>query len=582
MNLRLQIFSLIILSAFAGIVFRLFYWQIVKSPELKAIARSQYQRIRQDTLSRGKILDADGYPLALNEVAFTLFARPSKMNIKPEQVVSILAPILFTRETLASESAQMLTKLRGTDKPWVSLKTKVSQNFHDQIEDLQIAGIGFDPEEIRFYPEASMAAHLLGFVGGDDQGTSKGFFGLEGKYDLELKGKRGFYSQETDAVGKPIVIGNYTEVSSIKSRDLTLGVKRDLQQILEEKINWGKEKYQAISVDAIIMEPKTGMIIAMAATPGYDPRTFWQFDPKFYRNPTVSDAYEPGSTFKVLTMAMGIDSGAIGPLTTCDDCGAPKIVGKYTIRTWDNKYYPGITMTDALSKSDNTAMMFAASRIGVDRFVSYLDAFGFGKKTNIDLQDESVPMLRENRRWGDIDLATASFGQGIAVTPIQLLTAVNAIANEGKLMKPYVVSKVTSGDEEFMTKPSQVRQVISPKTAQAVTEMMIESASHGDARWTLPEGFEIAGKTGTAQIPVDGHYDTKRTIASFIGFAPAHNPRFTMLVRLTQPQTSQWGSETAAPLWFAIAKELFYSLGLSENISSKTTNSDGMIGLVSP
>lgn len=569
---RLSAFRFIVFCLFAGVFLRLFYWQIIKSPELKVIAQSQYSRVSQLTVSRGKIFSSDGYPLAMNQRVYTLFALPKKLEESPVRIANLLSPILFAKQRqVSTQSAiltvdeikdQLISKMSDTDKNWVSLRHNITKEERERIEAFGIQALGFDQDEARYYPEASMAAHLLGFVGNDASGNKKGYFGIEGRYDLELKGKGGYISQETDALGKPIAIGDYEQIERVAARDLRLTIRRDIQNLLEEKLAKGVERYGARSADAIIMESSTGKILAMAATISYDPAYFYEFDPNSYKNPTVADGYEPGSTFKVLTVAAGIDSGAIGPQTQCDDCGGPKTIGKYTIRTWNEKYFKDITITDALAKSDNTAMMFVAERVGKERFLSYIHAFGMGRKTGIDLQDESTPRLRDDDKWGDIDLATASFGQGIAVTPIQLVSAVNAIANGGILMRPYVVDVVSTPNQTFVTAPKKEGQVISTQTAAAVTQMMIESANHGDARWALPKGYTIAGKTGTAQIPVGGHYDETRTIASFVGFAPATNPRFTMLVRVTEPSTSQWGSETAAPLWFSIAKDLLMKMDI--------------------
>ena len=571
MNDRLKSFRIIVLFVFGVILARMFYWQILKSPELKLAAQAQYNRVSEIPVSRGKIFTADGYPVAMNQRVYTLFALPKKTTDSAPRIASLLAPLLFDQRDSASGSAtptldalenQLAGKIADTTKNWVALRHTVTKDQYERIQNLEITGLGFDPDEIRYYPEASMAAHLLGFVGNDASGNPKGYFGIEGRYDLELKGKGGYVAQQTDALGKPIAIGDFQQVERIAARDLKLTIRRDIQNVLEERLSAGMQRYGAKSADVIVMEPKTGKIIAMAATPAYDPTRFYQFDPTLYKNPTVADGYEPGSTFKLVTVAAGIDTGVIAPDTQCDDCGAPKTIGKYTIRTWNDQYFKNITMNDALAKSDNTAMMFVAARLGKEKLLSYIHAFGIGEKTGIDLQDESTPRLRDDNKWGDIDVATASFGQGIAVTPIQLVTAINAIANNGVLMKPYIVDTVTTPDQTFVTNPKVVRQVISKQTADTVTQMMIGSANHGDAKWALPKGYTIAGKTGTAQIPVGGHYDATRTVASFVGFAPADHPAFTMLVRVTEPTTSQWGSETAAPLWFSIAKDLFLKMNI--------------------
>jgi cell division protein FtsI/penicillin-binding protein 2 len=229
----------------------------------------------------------------------------------------------------------------------------------------------------------------------------------------------------------------------------------------------------------------------------------------------------------------------------------------FTIRTWNNKYYENTTLKDVIVHSDNTGMVFVANKLGLDKFYSYIENFGFGKPTNIDLEDESVPDIREKSDWREIDLATASFGQGIAVTPIQMVRAVAAIANGGNLMEPHVVGKIVDEKGTYEIKPKVIRRVLKEPAAQLVKEMMVAAVDEGEAKVFKPKGFKVAGKTGTAQIPVAGHYDPNKTIASFVGFAPADDPKFVMLVRYDQPSSSIYGAETAAPTFFEIAKQLF-------------------------
>jgi len=232
------------------------------------------------------------------------------------------------------------------------------------------------------------------------------------------------------------------------------------------------------------------------------------------------------------------------------------VINGFSIKTWDGVYNPDISMRDALAKSDNTAMVFVSEQIGASRFLQKLRDFGYNEKTGVDLQGEAQYRFREDKDWREIDTATASFGQGIASTSLQLTRAAAAIANGGKLLQPYVVAQVTQGDQVIETKPKVIRQVISPQTAKTVTDMMVYTASQGDAKWALPEGVSVAGKTGTAQIAGEGGYLSDKTIASFIGFAPAENPQFVMLVKLREPTSSPWGSETAAPLWFEILTDV--------------------------
>ena len=310
------------------------------------------------------------------------------------------------------------------------------------------------------------------------------------------------------------------------------------------------------------MNPKNGAILAMSSYPSYDPAKYNEYDGNLYKNPAISDTFEPGSVFKVLVMAAGLDDGAVSPDTICDICSGPLKVDKYFIETWNRKYYPDSTMTDVIVHSDNVGMSFVAQKLGADKLYDYLDKFGIGKLTGIDLQGESNIPMRKRGTWNIVDLATASFGQGISTTPIQIIRAVSAVANDGVLVTPKVVEKIElEGWSQNVDKKEEIR-VIKKDTAEKMTEIMVQAAGHGEAQWTNLKGFSVAGKTGTAQIPIAGHYDPDATIASFIGFAPSNNPKFVMLVTLKEPQSSQWASETAAPLWYSIAKDLFAYFGI--------------------
>src|SRR3990167_1481147 len=427
---------------------------------------------------------------------------------------------------------------------------------------MNLAGIGFEPEDLRSYPEASIAAQVLGFVGKDDEGLDKGYFGVEGYYDLELSGKEGFLQRESDARGIPILSGTSREISAVGGVDLLTHLDKTIQLIAEKKLTDGIEKYGAKSGWVVVMNPKTCAIVAMAAWPSYDPAEYWTFGNDYFKNPVISDSFDPGSIFKPLVMASALDAGAVEPDTKCDICGGPAKIDKYSIETWNKEYRPDSTMTDVIVHSDNVGMVFVGNRFGADRLYDYLSKFGIGQMTGIDLQGEANPGIREKGTWNIVDLATASFGQGIAVTPIQMIRAIGVIANDGVIMEPQVVDKIALDGWQSDIKPLAGERVISKKAADEITAMMVLAASEGEAKWTAIGGFGVAGKTGTAQIPVKGHYDEDKTIGSFVGFAPANDPKFVMLVSLTEPQSSPWASETAAPLWFSIANELFVYLGI--------------------
>jgi cell division protein FtsI (penicillin-binding protein 3)/stage V sporulation protein D (sporulation-specific penicillin-binding protein) len=362
---------------------------------------------------------------------------------------------------------------------------------------------------------------------------------------------------EKDARGNPILIGRYNLAKNIAGRTIQTTINKQTQFLVESILKNGLDQYQAKAGNVIVMETKTGKVVAMAAYPNYDPGHFSDFDKSSYKNPNVANLFEPGSIFKVLIVAAGLNEKIITPQSTCDaTCNGQISIGQYTIKTWNEKYYPGTSMTDVIVHSDNTGMVYIARKLGKEKFARYLAAFGLGKLTGIQLQDEATGPQKTEKDLKDIDLATNSFGQGIALTPIQMITAVNAIANGGVLVTPSIVEKIVGLDKEIITPPGQTVRVLEPEAAAAMRDIMIAAVDRGEAKWARPKGIQVAGKTGTAQIPIQGHYDPEKTIASFIGFFPARDPIYTMIVSLNEPQTSVWGSETAAPLWFTIANQL--------------------------
>ena len=441
----------------------------------------------------------------------------------------------------------------------------MTKDAKEKIEKKEIKGLGFESDQKRFYPEASMAAELLGFVGSDKIGVDTGYYGLEGYYDRQLRGKSGRLGQETDPFGFPILVGKYRPIAPQKGASLYLTLDRVIQFMVEQKLKQAVERYGAQDGTVIIAEPETGNILSMATYPTYNPGFWQEFDEGLYKNPAVADTFEPGSIFKLVAMSAALDLSVVEPTTRCDVCSGPRQIGGYEISTWNKKYYPNSTMTEVIEHSDNVGMTFVSQKLGIDKFYDYIKKFGFGKRTGIDLQEESTGFVREKNDWKMIDLATASFGQGIAVTPIQMVQAVSTVANKGKLVTPHLVAKIVDERKEEKIRPSEERQVITPKTAIQITEMMVNAVENGEARAFAPKGYRIAGKTGTAQVPVAGHYDPNKTIASFVGFAPADDPKFVMLVRFSQPSSSPFGSETAAPTFFAIAKELFNYFGILPN-----------------
>lgn len=552
---------------FLAILMRIFYWQVIKAPFLQAQAENQYFSDVKVSALRGNIYFADNSLLASSNPTFSLFAQPKTLAKEKKVEVSYkLAKILIEDGEDIDELAREFINKFDQDLYWIILRKNLLYEQKKQIEDLDLPGIGFEQATSRFYPEGSSSAHLLGFVGKDAKGENKGYFGLEGFYDGELKGLAGYARHEKDALGLPILIGRFLNTDAKNGKDLVLNIDRSVQFIVEESLKQGLEKYGAKSASAVVMDPKTGAILALVSLPSYDPAKYFIFPKEYYSNAVVGKQYEPGSTFKVLVMAAALNEDVLKADTKCDICAGPVSIGGFDIRTWDNKYRPDLTMTDVIIHSDNTGMVFAGKKLGLDKLYSYIINFGFGNSTNIDLQDETSPEIRPKKDWKEIDLATASFGQGIAVTPIQMITAISSIANGGFLMQPQIVKEIKDGLSVFKIKPKIIKEVLKPQTSQVVKEMMVKAVEEGEAKFSRTKGFKVAGKTGTAQIPVAGHYDPNQTIASFVGFAPADDPKFVMLIRYDQPSSSIFGAETAAPTFFEIAKQLFsyYKIAPSE------------------
>ena len=541
-------FTLIVLTLFFSLVtLRLFYWQIVKSEELSLMGRSQYGRIVTLTPQRGEIKTSDGFPIAANKISYLVFANPKEIKDK-KTVVLKLSPVLEIDKATISASLNQ-------DRFWVSLgsfdiKTK------ERVEKLNLPGIGFEQQSSRFYPEASMAAQLVGFVGKNEEGSPKGYFGVEGYYDRLLRGKEGVGIQIHDAFGRLILSEASQKSSKIDGSSLILTINRSIQFLVEKRLKDAIENYQAQAGMIGVMDPKTGQILAMSSFPSFEPLNYQDYDEKLYKNPFITDMYEPGSSFKPIVMSSAFEAKVIKPQTKCPICAGPVYIGGHEINTWNNKYYKDTNMVEVIQHSDNTGMVYVSQKLGLDKMLSFLEKFGIGDLTGIDLQGEIAPGLKPKNSWYKVDLATVGFGQGISVTAIELMSAISTIANNGKRMEPHVVSAIETQNGRVRISPKVLGSPISPETAKVMTEIMVNAVNKGEASWTRLKGYRIAGKTGTASIPIQGRYDPDKTITSFVGFAPADDPKFVMLVVLNKPTTSIYGSETAAPVFFSIAKDL--------------------------
>lgn len=540
---------------FLLVIARLFYWQVVKAEMLSELARSQYSGVVKILPKRGEIKTSDGFPIVANKVSYLLYINPTQIKDK-NTTVGTLSSLLDM--TVASISSQLLP-----NRLWVPIKSGIEASKKEEIEKVDLPGVEFEENYSRFYPEASIAAHLVGFVGKSESGQDKGYFGLEGFYDRLLKGKEEYGIELHDALGRPILSKRRDNTSGSDGGNLILSIDRSVQFVAEQKLKSGIEKYGALGGMIGIMEPQTGDIIAMTSLPSFAPNKYWKYDESLYKNPFITNTYEPGSTLKPIVMASALDSGLVTPQTKCSICGGPVRVSDYDLHTWNDKYYKDTNMIEVIQRSDNIGMVFVALKLGVERMISYLTKFGVGKLTDIDLQGETAPSFKQRRSWYEVDLATTGFGQGISVTPIELLVAFSGLANEGKIMQPRVVTAFENANGEVLKIPKKVKRTpISAKTAKVMTQILVNAVEKGEAQWTRLKGYRVAGKTGTASIPVAGHYDPTNTITSFIGFAPAEKPKFVMLVILEKPTRSIYAAETAAPLFFDIARDLLSYYGI--------------------
>ncbi len=420
----------------------------------------------------------------------------------------------------------------------------------------EIKGLHFSWETFRYYPEKEIFSNVLGFTNLDNQGN----YGLEGFFDYELRGQDGFLLADKGSYqGKKLIIDKREYQAPVHGQNLVLTIDYAVQLNVCQKLKEAQLKHNFESGSVIVLEPQSGRIIAMCLWPGFDPNNFQAVeDSKFFDNQAISYQYEPGSVFKPITMAMAINEGKVGPNTYYEDKGQINIKGwpkplsnsDYSVRGahgWVNMNY-------VLENSLNTGTVFAANQIGAEVFRDYLRKFGFGERSGLELSSES-PGNIDNllaRRVKDIDLATASFGQGIAVTPLQMISAFAVLANQGVLMKPYLVEEILDDNYNLVKKiePQAVRSVVSKETAETVSAMLVNVVEKGHAKRSQIEGYYIGGKTGTAQIPApNGGYLKNRYIHNFIGYAPINNPRFVLLVKFDQPQTSVFAEGTVVPVF---------------------------------
>jgi len=556
---RLIALGLLLAAATIGIVLRLAQLQLFDYMEYRAEAQISHEGRQSVQAQRGTIRDRNGFPLAVSVPVYQVALHP-KAWATSEAAGRV-------RQIVAERLSVPLERLEAATAPgrWVVVQPNVPYNIGRGLGALALPGVETTLVSMRTYPEGNLAAPLLGFVGADQEGLS----GLEADFQRELAGMAGALAFERDGFGQPIPIGDHKLLRLYEAgQDLVLTLDRYLQRLVERTLDEAMTKHKASGGTIIMMDPRTGEVLAMASRPTYDltkldlvstaPQQVAQ-----YRNRAITDLYEPGSVFKIITMASAIDGGIVTPSTTYYD-GGPIVRYGWTINTWNGGHYGTQTMTDILRTSNNIGAVWVAERAGADRFYRYVRAFGFGQPTGIGLSGEASGRIRASGEddWKPIDLATNSFGQGLSVTPIQMAAAISAVANGGTLLRPTIVKELRGAQGSRAFQPVLVRRPLTEKGAALLQEMLNVTAEKGGSPLAMVPGYHIAGKTGTADLPAVGGYNRSTTIASYGGFAPYPNPRLVVLVKINEPKDQIYGSLVAAPIFSSLMRQALPYLGI--------------------
>ncbi len=565
---RLNSLKAVILIIGILLVGRLFYRQIIERSQFVALAEKQYYIKINQPAQRGQIYiqDRDSqnlvdstqdglFPVASNLELFNITAIPKQISDKRETAKK-LAPLIEMSE---DDVFNLINNERLYLPP---LKKRVSKEISDKVKNLKITGISTESQYYRFYPENQFLSQAIGFV--DAEGSGR--YGIEEYYDGLLRGDGGVLTGVKDNMGK-IVEVKQSEPGK-PGADIALTIDRSIQYVAQEKLKQGVQKYGAEGGSVIIMNPKTGGILAMASEPSYDPNKFNEVktaDQSIFLNPSTSLNWEPGSIFKPVIVGIALSEKKVEPDSKPDEIPggfSNKItVSGYEIHNALDRPYGYESVTEILQNSDNIGMVWIANKMENNTIASFIKKFGFNNKTGIDVAGEASGQMAAPQQWRDVTRATISFGQGVSVTPIQIVQAYGAIANGGKLVKPHLLDRVidSSGSVRNVL-PEEKTQVISKEDDDKLKEMLVNVVVNGHGKLAGVEGFRVAGKTGTAQVPKDGGgYEEDVSIGSFAGFAPADDPKYVMLVKLNKPKSVQWAESSAAPVFGEISDWLLNS-----------------------
>jgi cell division protein FtsI (penicillin-binding protein 3) len=542
---RLGIAEILFLALFLVIGGRAVQLQVLQGDKLMRLGQRQHLKEWIVLPKRGALFDRSGEPLALSMESQSVYARPRRIH-DPDKLSQTLARILNMR---AVEVKEKITAA----KPFVWVRRQVSSAEAEKIQTLNAEGIGMFYEPNRHYPQGQLAGQVIGFVGRDSEGLE----GVELRYNDFIRGETGSSVAERDALGRRVLVGGVAGLHIPPGSDIHLTLDTAIQHMAEKELEASISKYRAKAGVAIVVEPFTGEVLALANYPSFDPNNYSKHSAEQRRNRAVTDSFEPGSTFKTILAAAALEEGVVGKddLFYCE-------MGKYSYAgriIHDTHPYGWLPFSKILQVSSNIGFTKVAEKLKKDRFFAYIHKFGFGQTTGIDVPGEVPGLLRRPEKWAGIDLATHGFGQGISTTPMQLVMAYAAIANGGFLMRPYLMRRAVGPKGEMVSEnqPQVVRRVISEKTATLLASMLRDVTNEGGTGMMANvDGFEVAGKTGTAQKadPVNGGYAAKKRVASFVGFVPANKPRLVALVLIDEPAVNVYGGVVAAPVFRNIAQ----------------------------
>lgn len=563
---------------FCGLVFcmcviivKLYMMQVLAYDKYTDLAFNQHTIEKSITSSRGEIFlknKDDVYPLGVNKEYYMAYLSPR--DVLEDNIDAVTQQLM---DVFGFEKEFVMEKMAKRHDVYEVLEHKIEPEEKDRINDLHIEGLFFAPEYYRFYPGGTLAAHIVGFVGSDGENYI-GRYGIEAYMNDELQGRDGHVLQKRDARGGWLTNTDRTVSQKEDGSDIYLTIDYTVQYEVERILKNAIEKFKADSGSIIVMEPKTGKLLAMANFPTFSPSHYNEVeDVSYFRNHAISDEYESGSVFKPITMAMGIDDGKVTPDTTYVDTGSVR-AAEYTIKNSEEKVYGLQTMTQVLEQSINTGVIYVEKLVGNKKFKEYVERFGFNAQSGIDLPaeaDGNTNNLEHINR--DVEYYTASFGQGITMTPLQIASAYSALANGGFLMKPQIIEKKvhTDGTEEII-EPHQIHRVISEEASRQIGQMLRSVVVNGHGKNADVPGYLIGGKTGTAQVAKadEKGYDDSLTIGTFAGYGPINDPQFVIVVRIDNPKDIIWAESSAAPTFGQVMQYLldFYNIAPTEEVST--------------